>query len=126
MKCNNGTDKDTTPFEMKRQCLLELSVFKREVEILRPRAIVFYTGWSYDAFLGESLFAEEWQDIPGAGRDFMVPCGKKRLPWWEGAVKRDGQTVCRVLRTAHPERKKRSDFVGLISGWLKDDRGASL
>jgi hypothetical protein len=120
MKCNNGTTRDTTPWEMKLRCLRQLRVFKREVEIIEPRTIVYYTGCDYDAFLGDALFGSDWLDVPGTGQAFAKSCGNKNLPWWEGGIKRKDGTVCRVLRTGHPERKKREAYVRLVVDWLMD------
>lgn len=121
LKCNNNSGEDstdTTPWQLKVNCLERLRVFQREVEILQPLAIVLYTGWAYDAFLAEALFGPSWRDEPGLGKAFTKPCGNKSLPWWEGRFQTEGHPPCRVLRTGHPERKNRQDFVALVAGWL--------
>jgi hypothetical protein len=111
---------------MKQNCLLTLGVFRQEIEIVQPRAMVLYVGTGYDCYMGKTLFGERWRDREGSDKGTKVQCGNKAMPWWEGEIQLDGDVTCRVLRTGHPERKNKHDFVKLVVEWLEADSNSAV
>jgi hypothetical protein len=124
VKCNeqehstSNSSADGTPYSVAAHCLVKLQVFRRELDVLQPTHVVFFTGRAYDCFLGEAMFGLQWRDAPGSGPHTVADCGGKELPWWEGFVVRDGSIPCRILRTGHPQFKPKDSFVKLVSDWL--------
>jgi hypothetical protein len=119
LKCNTSTTQDTSPGAMKDYCLRKLGVFAAELRVLRPRTIVIYSGGQYDEYLGEALFGEGWRDDPDSGREHKIQCGAKSLRWWSGSVVSGELAGCRVLRTDHPERKKKAEYVNFVADWIR-------
>jgi hypothetical protein len=118
LKCNCSDTVDASTPSMKVCCLRELGAFRREVELIRPRKIVLYAGWSYDEYL-EDMFPEGLRNVAGTDRATTRRCGKKDIPWWQAEVWTAGTVKCHVLRTAHPERKKKAEFVPMVVEWLR-------
>ena len=118
LKCNLGSRTDTSSPTMKNCCLRDLGVFRREMQIIQPRNIVLYAGRAYDDYLGD-LFPEGWRSVRETNRDTTRPCGRKDLPWLEAEVLRDGVLASRVLRTGHPERMNKAEFVRMVVEWLR-------
>jgi hypothetical protein len=126
VKCNNamymegqnpdGTYRDCTTTAMKNNCLNNLKVFWRELEILSPKHVVFYTHHDYDAYI---------QDFPGidsvneiCDKEHVRANGGKDILWWDRELYKDGKLVMRVLRTSHPERQNKEGFVEKIVSWI--------
>jgi len=116
VKCNASRGIDLSPFVLKRNCLDTMRVFRQEIETIKPKAVVIYSGTSYDDFLGHGLF-DKWVDV-GSSRQSRLPCGQKQMPWWEGLGTLSYGDGIRVLRVGHPERMKKADFVRLVSNWI--------
>lgn len=112
VRCNHSPTTDKTSGSMMRHCVLELQVFAREVKILRPTHIVLYTGSSYDLVKPWGL--DGFTEI----RTGTVPVGKRTMPWMEATAVVSGETV-HVLRTGHPERKKKGEFVKMVTRWVR-------
>lgn len=109
VKCNASETVDTTTESRKRNCAEYL---RREIELLVPRNIVFYTNdWYDDAIL--SLFDQIENPIY---RD--VPCGQKQMHLWifTGVV---NGNVSRVIRTGHPERMNKIGFTSQVIHFIK-------
>jgi len=113
VKCNNSDGADTTPRTCAAHCLDDLGVVWKELEILKPKNIIMYTGDHYDDFIERYSLGYEYQDK--TRRDHRIPNGKKMMLWWERhCVDRDGRRF-RILRTAHPERQQKESFVCQIA-----------
>ncbi len=121
LKCNDGNTLDDATQKMKHYCINELAAIRKELELIQPTHIIFYTGWGYDEYI-EGLFAE-----PPAGREEYVTrkIGRKTMPWWETRARLAGSNQeIKILRSGHPERfLKWSDgtqvgFVDAVSEWL--------
>jgi hypothetical protein len=117
VKCN-AVSKDSdgeTNATMRESCLLNLRVFRYELDVIRPNCIVLFLGQHFDNYLGDRLFPGQWKDTVVSKK---VPCGRKELVWWEGEVLEEGKRKHRILRISHPERKKKDEFVRYVVDWL--------
>ncbi len=117
VKCNNETTPDTSDRTSKEFCIAKNRFIWREIEVIRPRLVIFYTGTAYDDFIDGYMpdFARSHQD--NADREVVI--GKKRMPWRDRSFFDDQQReVLRFLRVGHPERKKKEDFVRVLSEWI--------
>lgn len=117
VKCNNETTQDTSGHASKEFCIRKNQFIWKEIEVIKPRLVIFYTGRDYDAFIDAYLptYACHKQDKP----DKDVSIGEKLMPWWERSFYDTQQReVLKFLRVGHPERKKKEDFVSLLSAWI--------
>jgi hypothetical protein len=126
IKCTNvGDDEDVssaidkTSYIMAQSCVLKLGVIWKEIELLQPTTIVFYT---------YALFRSLLHDIPVAlqgtirditPQDGAIQCRNKRLGWWERSCGTSWTDNLRVLVVGHPERMARAEFVESITAWLR-------
>jgi len=118
IKCNNSKTIDKTTIKMKDSCIRDLEILWREIEILKPNKIIFYTSWGLDDYIENYRIGVKYKDITTRGHKIVV--GKKTIPWWERRFyDEDGQEIMRFLRTAHPERKKKIDFVNAVVGFIR-------
>ena len=113
VKCNNSTSVDTTKKEIKKNCILKLQVLKREISILKPNYMVFYTGKDYDKYIQE-IFNIKFDTSK------RKQIGARQILWNEFSIS-ENDHVTKCLRTAHPERKKKDDFVNSIVEWIKNE-----
>lgn len=102
---------------MKESCLGRLKVFQAEVELLKPKLIVFYTGPSYDTYLENISFGDD--SIDHKPEDNFVRNGGKKMRWWYREFTLKGKPVLRFLRTSHPERQDKDGFVRKVSRWIQ-------
>lgn len=118
IKCNRNMEpresSDRTTKGMKKNCQ-KLEVFKKELEIIQPNIIVFYTGKDdeYDNMIKEVLqpttMVEEVEvPIPIAKQNFKYLCFESKI----------AHNPVRVLRFCHPERKDKPKFVNYVSNWI--------
>jgi hypothetical protein len=123
IKCTNvapgDLSQDQTSYLMAECCILRLGVIWRELELLEPRTIVFYTHGLYRHTLDSLPIA-----VPGtirelASQNYAVQCGKKRLRWWERECKTSWADRVRILTVGHPERMRRTDYGRLITDWVR-------
>jgi hypothetical protein len=123
VKCNNSSASDNTPPERMHNCLSRLGVFRREVEILKPKRIVFYTHWDYDEYIASFRYGETYSDV--TARSATRPNGKRAIPWWHRQFYSEGRVVMEFLRTSHPERKSKEEYVSDIVGWISKDKSSN-
>lgn len=114
MKCNNSGSVDMTTDAMKQSCLGNLKVFQAEAGLLKPKLIVFYTGPSYDTYLDNLSFGDNFIDH----KNDFVRNGSKKMRWWYREFTLKGKPVLRFLRTSHPERQGKDGFVRKVSRWI--------
>lgn len=112
IKCNGSDTIDTTNDNMKDYCVKKLNVLRKEIQIIKPTHIVFYTSYYYDQWI-PFVFDELRAEVSTS-----VTIGKKQMPWAEYDGKIDSQEI-HVLRVGHPERMKKADFVTSICDWVK-------
>lgn len=118
IKCNTSSGIDKTTEDTKRHCIEKMQVFRKELEILKPKIIIFYTGKDYDEYIFKPgiVFDEclhQPSDLPE-----MKSIGKKMVPWREEIMKLDDMSIF-TLRTGHPERLKKADFVNSIKEYIE-------
>ena len=125
VKCTNvsgdskkGTSDKTTK-NMVHSCVQNNGIIFKEIEELKPTCIVFFSYDLYREFLIELPFAKEVEELSGI--DSRVSCGKKTIGWWHRRIKTDWSDKVSILVTHHPERKKKADYVRLISTWVKEE-----
>ncbi len=117
IKCNNSDSVDTATYEMKKYCIVELGVIWKEIEILQPKNVVFYTHWHYDDFIDKFIVGDQYKDI--TDRNHKIPNGLKEISWWHREFYKDEKLIMRMLRTSHPERQQKEGFVSKIVEWIK-------
>lgn len=116
VKCNNamgdegrnpdGSTIDQTTFLMKENCLNKVGYFWREVKILKPTHIILFSGADYDQFLFGGKHNTDRRRI-----------GQKNVLWFAVEWIIDGHKT-KLLRTGHPERLKKEDFVSGVCEWV--------
>ncbi len=125
IKCNHSTGEecgDTTSDSMRQSCLEQLGVVWKEVDILKPRHIILYTGASdYDSHIERFHYGDAFQDENETNKSTQIPLGKNRLPWWERNFYSNKQLVLRMLRTGHPQGKS-IEYIDHVAEWLKEGR----
>lgn len=108
VKCNRSDTVDTTIQDAKISCAEYL---RREIALLCPRHIVFYTNAGYDEAIQRAfdrIEDSQYQDFP---------CGKKAMHLWAftGVI---GESRIKAIRTGHPERMKKGDFTSRIIDFI--------
>ena len=126
IKCTNTHDLDKTTPEMAVGCIKTLGVIWKEIETIEARTAVFYTYRLYPTLLQEIPFA-----LPGTvyeikPYEYYVPCGKKRLHWWERSCETAWCKHFRLLVIGHPERMCKKAYVQLLSEWLKTTNNSQI
>ena len=111
VKCNDSPDVDTTSERTKDSCINRLGVVRKEIELILPTHIIFYTAWDYDRYINGIFDSFEVK------LDTTRIAGKKNILWQESETTISDKNI-HVLRTGHPERKKKEDFVDNIVGWV--------
>jgi len=119
IKCTNSNGVDATTIKMAQSCIEDLGVIWKEMEKIECRTVVFYTHKLFPRLIEEVPIA-----IPGSIRQITtmnhsVPCGKKKLSWWERSCDTRWCKDLRLLVVGHPERMAKRDYVRLVSEWLK-------
>ncbi len=131
IKCNNtmydeganfdGTFSDYTTQLMKQNCLRKMKVFWEEINILKPKHIVFYTHYDYDEYLEvfPDSYTEYYAPHIRSSKVQTKRCGAKYIRWWDREFRRNDSSSMRVLLTSHPERKNKKDFTALVASWIQ-------
>ncbi len=103
---------------MAESCIKKLGVIFTEIEVLKPKNIIFYTYSLYPELLIELPFAVSINEV--TDKNYKVKCGKKDLGWWVRLVKTRWKDEIKILITGHPERMKKDEFISLIVNWIKE------
>lgn len=111
VKCNDSMGRDTTSSFTKNHCIDELNVIGREIAIIDPTHIVFYTSWGYDDYIPHIF--ERFEIVKSA----EIAIGRKKMPWLEAKGVCEGRNIS-ILRAGHPERMKKADYVSAICQWV--------
>jgi len=125
IKCTNvggegNPSNDATTYKMAESCIKKLGVIFEEIEVLKPKHIIFYTYSLYPELLIELPFAISINEI--TDKNYKVKCGKKYLGWWVRLVKTRWNDEIKILVTGHPERMKKDEFISLIVNWIKENK----
>ena len=108
IKCNTGSDKDITNDDIKSYCIQQNQFIKKELKILLPTHIIFYTHRFYDNFLKYVFDNSNFENVRAIN--------KFDMPWGEG-IGYIGDNKMHFLRTRHPQGAK-TDFVQHVSDWI--------
>lgn len=103
IKCNQGSTKDMTTDTVKDFCIIKQQFIVAEINQINPKKIIFYTHSDYDKYLKKIFQIERESHL-------MVQLGKKKVDFWFFVINLNGKKIS-CLRTGHPERKKKLDFV---------------
>jgi hypothetical protein len=111
---------DSTPYNAKVCCIDENKFIWKEVDIIKPRRIIFYTHYYYDDFI--ERFRPQYQlrfkDL--TDRQFRISVGgKTSLYWHRDFFDANENIICSFLRVSHPMMKNREDFIEAIVDWLR-------
>ena len=112
VKCNDSTGKDCTSWHTKECCICELKMIGKEIAIIHPTHIVFYTSWKYDDYIPRIF------DTYIETKKTKIKIGAKEMPWMEANGQLNGNSI-KILRVGHPERMKKNDYVAAVSKWLQ-------
>ena len=88
---------------VKEYCIIKQQFIATEINQINPKKIIFYTHPNYDKYLKKIFHIEQENHL-------MVQLGKKNVDFWCFVINLNGKKIS-CLRTGHPERKKKSDFV---------------
>lgn len=111
VKCNDSMGRDTTSSVTKDHCICELNVIGREIAIIDPTHIVFYTSRGYDDHIRRVF--DSFETV----RSTEIAIGRKKMPWLEATGACGGRRI-HILRAGHPERMKKTDYVSAICEWV--------
>jgi hypothetical protein len=114
IQCNNSNDFDKTLASTKKHCIVELRAIRKEIEIIKPNRIVFYTVANYDDYI-PYIFDEFYEGV-----STQKEIGAKKMTWKEAVGVISGVSI-NILRIEHPERKKKADYVNAVSEWICSD-----
>jgi hypothetical protein len=117
IKCNNSTTLDTSTQSQKNYCIRENEFVLKELEIVSPKAVVFFVGTDYDEYIRliRPKNAVRYEDEA----DIRIAIGAKQLPWWSRKYfAADGSLITRFLRIGHPERMKKEPYVDEVAQWI--------
>lgn len=98
---------------MKNNCILKQKVIKSEIEVMNPTHIIFLTHNYYDIYIN-TLF-DNIKYITDKTHKKKV--GKKNVLWGHYESLINNHKV-NILRTSHPERKQKIDYVNAIVYWI--------
>lgn len=115
VKCNDTSTEDLTTYNVKDHCINKLGVIWKEIEILKPRRIIFYTGRKYDYHIdnfepnGYSRYLDEYVDEPNC-------------IWHRRYFDNKDEIILDILRVYHPQRQKKEKFINNIVNWLNSSK----
>jgi hypothetical protein len=121
VKCNNTTTNDSTDNRRKEYCINTLKTIWKEVDLISPKNIIFYTNTYYDDFIDafRPELCTNFEDII----DSNIKIGKKNVPWWHRRFyDKKGYVICNLLRLSHPQRMKKDEYVARVVEWLESNR----
>lgn len=124
IKCSNSHAQDLTTQAMARSCIKELGVVWKELELIKPRSVIFYTHNLYPSLLENVPFAKPGTLRELTPRQHCVACGEKQLGWWERACSVSWYDDLRILVAGHPERKNKAEFIGRVLNWIRRENDA--
>lgn len=123
VKCNTtgkeNNPNDKTPKEIKDNCIISCGVIQKEIEILKPKRIIFMTGkridgTDYDKYIKSFKFGYSECDD---GKDIKID--DKNVSWSRTLFNKDRNDFLFMLRVSHPQGKNGDNFVNNIVKWIK-------
>lgn len=121
-KCSSTDGSDNTPVFMKNNCINQLGVIWREIELLKPKNVVFYTGRDFDRFMDYSPHHLRCETIRDKTYYLRSDKGNDGLWWWHrDFFDTNDNVVLRILRTGHPQGKPMLEYTKRVIRWVKGD-----
>lgn len=119
VKCNNSSMEDETTYATKKCCVDQNRFIWKEVNIIKPKRIIFYTHYNYDDFI-EDYRPDNCSSIKDViNKTKRVKIGSKTvLHWHREFYGENNKLLLSFLRTSHPMMKDRKDFIRNILSWL--------
>jgi hypothetical protein len=117
IKCNSSDTTDKTTYETKEYCIKKMQILRRELLVLQPRIIVFYTGKDYDDYIFKDKCIFDTIANNKLFFDKKVTIGRKEVLWLEAEAELEHNLIS-ILRTGHPERLNKQEFTTRVSGWI--------
>jgi hypothetical protein len=122
MKCNNDTDLDTTPYQAKVYCINQNQFIWKEIEIIEPQKIIFYTHNQYDDFIDNFKPKNSFRQEDYLNRNHSITIGAKySLHWHRKFYNEDNKVIMEFLRVSHPNRMKKQPYIKMILDWLNEN-----
>jgi hypothetical protein len=120
IKCNttgeDGKADDKTPKEIRDSCV-DSGIFQKEIEIMKPKHIIFLTGTDYDDAIKNFDFGcSKVID----GRKTRLNDGK--IVKWPRELYHNGKLKYHILRTSHPQGKNKEAFISNIIDWINNTK----
>jgi hypothetical protein len=119
VKCTSTNNQDKTSLECAEHCIIHNKVIFKEIELLQPRKVLFFTWHLHRHLFKEIPFAKTTTIIEHTNINFKKDCGAKKLGWWERSFMSTWNTKVDFLIVGHPERMKKEEYVNLITEWLQ-------
>ena len=120
MKCNNESTQDTTPYNAKQYCLNENKFIWKEIGIIQPKRLIFYSHNYYDDFIENFRPLNSHHFIDVTDKSNAIEVGEKSALYWHREFfDKNNKLLCAFLRTSHPERLNKEDFVQNVLRFLK-------
>jgi hypothetical protein len=126
VKCSTSPGLDTTPLQLKRNCIENARFFENEVKLVMPTHIILFTGFDYDEHLKKLDFGYNcFKEVTGIkflerGKEVLHFKGAEKE--WEKTFWGRNKIKMRFLRTYHPAFfKKQEDkraFCLHIATWI--------
>jgi hypothetical protein len=125
IKCTDTLTVDQTGTSVKNNCILNLGVIQKEIEVLKPKNVIFYTGPSYDnyttaliknlkvSFKAQKIVSSKRSIKSGSENGNTLKFDQKEL------IDKKGKTIMRFLITSHPERQKKERFIRNTVRWIQ-------
>lgn len=122
VKCNttgeDGEPQDKTPKEVCNTCIKDCGVIQKEIEVLKPKRIIYMTHKKYDEYIDSfnygltKWFEEKDRTISNKGENQI---------WSKETyfANSDFSELMFVLRMSHPERKRSDNFIMNILSWIE-------
>jgi len=126
MKCNTGgevrTPEDKTPKEIRDVCIGKCGVIEKEIELLKPKRVIFMTGRDYDEYIKSFKYGRDNECLIGEGEDITVSEGNENPIRLQSRtfINKDGTDILFTLRISHPERKKQDKFMKAVLEWINN------
>ena len=119
VKCSSTDTQDKTSWLCAKQCVAENGVVFKEIELLQPRKILFFTWSMHRSLLEKVPFARSGTVVEHTSSEHKRECGAKKLGWWDRTLVANWGSRVDYLVLGHPERMKKTEYVAMVSEWLK-------
>jgi hypothetical protein len=121
VKCNNTSTNDATSKKVKELCINKLGVIWKEIELISPKRVVFFTHDKYDDYIDAfiSKNSNKYEELA----DKNIKIGNKNTPWWHRRYyDKENERIYDFLRLGHPQMMDKSDYVNAVVGWLNETK----